>query len=339
MKTSEEKYSIKIIITEIFLLMLVSFISLFWGRYSLSSREVISILVQKVLGIASSSIEVDVIWNIRMPRILLNILVGAGLAASGAAFQGIFQNPLVSPDILGVSNGAGFGAALGMLLGAVSPFGIATMAFSGGLISVFITYSISKMKKEHSTLALVLSGVIVASFFSALISFAKLVADTDSVLPSITYWLMGSFSGATMNKVLFTLVFVGLGLIVLLAMRWKINLLSMGDEEAYTLGINPVKNRFIIIIACTFITAACVTVTGIIGWIGMIIPNICREYISADNKLLLPGSCITGALFMIIVDLIARSITAAEIPIGILTAIIGAPTFVLIFFKKGGEMN
>lgn len=339
MKTKVENRAIKIILIGAILLIIMGFVSLFLGRYSLSPKEVISILIKKVLGTSDSTIEVDVVWNIRMPRMILNILVGGGLAASGAAFQGIFQNRLVSPDILGVSNGAGFGAALAMFLGASSPFGIATMAFSGGLISVLMTYSISKIKKEQSTLALVLSGIIVASFFSALISFIKLVADTDSVLPSITYWLMGSFSSPTINKVLFTVNFVGIGLMVLMAMRWKINVLSMGDEEAYTLGIDPVKNRFVIIAACTFITAACVTVTGIIGWIGMIIPNICREYISADNKLLVPASCVIGALFMVVVDLIARSVTAGEIPIGILTAIIGAPIFVLIFFKKEGEMN
>ncbi len=339
MRTKVENDAERIIMVGILSLILVSFVSLFLGRYSLSPIKVISILIQKALGMADSSIEVNVVWNIRMPRMLLNILVGAGLAASGTAFQGVFQNRLVSPDILGVSNGAGFGAALAMFLGAGSPFGIAAMAFSGGLISVLMTYFISKMKKEQSTLALVLSGIIVASFFSALISFIKLVADTDSVLPSITYWLMGSFSGATMGKVLFTAIFVGAGLIVLLAMRWKINVLSMGDEESYTLGIDPVKNRLVIIAACTFITAACVTVTGIIGWIGMIIPNICREYISADNKLLLPATCVAGALFMVMVDLLARCAAAAEIPIGILTAIVGAPIFILIFFKKEGEMN
>lgn len=339
MKTIEEKRAISIISVGLILVVVVGFCSLFLGRYSISPGEVIEILINKILGISQKSMATNVVWNIRLPRLLMNIIVGAGLACSGAAFQGIFQNRLVSPDILGVSNGAGFGACLAMLLGKGIPLGITGMAFLGGMISVFLTYTISKMKKDNSTLSLVLSGIVVASFFSALISLVKLVADTDSVLPSITYWLMGSFASATFKKVLFAGVPVVIGVLILLLMRWKVNVLSMGDDEAYTLGINPAKNRLIIIIAATFITAACVTVTGIIGWIGMVMPNICREYVSADNKILLPASCVLGALFMIVVDLIARGISAAEIPIGILTAIVGAPIFVLICFKKEGGLQ
>lgn len=339
MGTNAEYRAIKIIAIGTFMLLIMSFVSLFLGRYLLSPKVIIEVLKHKVFRIADSSIEMNIVWDIRISRILLNILVGAGLAASGAAFQGIFQNRLVSPDILGVSNGAGFGAALAMFLGLGTSSGIAVLAFGGGITSVLLSYFISKLKKEQTTLALVLSGIIVASFFSALISFLKLVADTESVLPSITYWLMGSFASSTMDKVLFAAVFIGIGLVVLLAMRWKINVLSMGDEEAYTLGIDPIKNRAIIIIAGTFVTAACVTITGIIGWIGMIIPNICREYISADNRLLMPATCVIGALFMVTVDLMARCATAAEIPIGILTAIVGAPIFILVFFKKEGDLT
>lgn len=336
---NEEKRATMIIIFGIILLLSVSFISLFIGRYTLTLGEVFQILGHKITGNVSNDIAYRVVWDIRFPRVLLSILVGAGLAASGTAFQGIFQNRLVSPDILGVSNGAGFGAALAMLLGTTMSFGLASMAFTGGIVSVLLTYSISKIKKDCSDLALVLSGIVVAAFFSALISFIKLVADTESVLPSITYWLMGSFASATFDKVSFASIIIIAGLIVLVMMRWKINILSMGDNEAYTLGINPKINRFVIIIACTLITATCVTVSGIIGWIGMIMPNICREYISANNKYLLPGSIVLGALFMVSVDLIARCATAAEIPIGILTAIIGAPIFIFVFFKKEGVGN
>lgn len=336
---NEEKRSIKIVILGIIALIIASFVSLFLGRYTVSPLAVIDILFDKIMGTIGDDVSYNVILDIRLPRIFLNILVGAGLSISGAAFQGIFQNRLVSSDILGVSNGAGFGAALGMFLGSNSPLGVTTMAFIGGIASVTLTYSISKIKKDNSTLTLVLSGIIVASFFSALISFIKLVADTDSVLPSITYWLMGSFSGATNEKIFFASSFIVIGIIIIFSMRWKINVLSMGDEEAYTLGLNPAKNRFVIIAACTFVTAACVTVTGIIGWVGMIMPNMCREYISANNKILIPASAIFGSLFMVIVDFIARFVTAAEIPIGILTAVIGAPIFVLIFFKREGELN
>lgn len=329
----------KIILGVSVLLILIGFGALFLGRYTMHPKEVLQILWAQVTGTGEKTAATQAVWYIRLPRVLLAMIVGAGLAGAGASFQGIFQNRLVSPDILGVSNGAGFGAALAMLMGAQAPAGITGMAFAGGLISVVLTYSISRTKKNHSVLALVLSGVVVASFFSALISFVKLIADTESVLPSITYWLMGSFAGATFDKVGFALIFVGLGIGVLILMRWRINVLSMGDEEAYTLGIHPVKNRLIIIGACTLITAACVTVTGIIGWIGMVMPNMCRDYVSANHKWLLPASCILGAFFMLVVDILARSLTAAEIPVGILTAILGAPLFVMIYFRKEGGLS
>ncbi|MBN2898652.1 MAG: iron ABC transporter permease [Clostridia bacterium] len=321
------------------LLLIMAFVSLFLGRYMVSPGMVFQVIYHEITGRTLASVEQNIIWDIRLPRIMLNILVGGGLAAAGVAFQGVFQNRLVSPDILGVSNGAGFGAALGLLLGRLPPFGIAMMAFCGGLLSVGITYAISKIRKGKSTLTLVLSGIVVSSFFGAMISYIKLVADTDSVLPSITYWLMGSFAGASYANVFFCATFIGLGLLVLHLLCWKINILSMGDKEAYALGIDPEKNRMAIVIACTFITATCVMATGIIGWIGMIMPNLCREFISANNKYLLPAATIGGGLFMVVIDLVARISTAAEIPIGILTAVIGAPIFIIVFFKQEGEMN
>lgn len=337
MKTRLEKRAAGIILICLLFLILLAFCSLFIGRYMVAPGEVLSILWRKIWGSAETSIVVNVVWDIRLSRVLLNMIVGAGLAVSGAAFQGIFQNRLVSPDILGVSSGAGFGAALGILLAFGLPSVVTTFAFAFGLISVLMTYAVAKTKKDRSTLSLVLSGIVIASLFNALLSFVKLVADTDSALPAITYWLMGSFTGATFEKVLLAGIPVFIGLALLFALRWKINLLSMGDEEAYTLGIHPAKNRLIIIGACTLITAACVTVTGIIGWIGMILPNICREFISADNRYLIPASAVTGALFMVIVDFMARMVAPSEIPVGILTALVGAPLFILIYRKDGGS--
>ena len=333
--TSEErKRSRRIIIILSLLLLAVSFCSLFLGRYTISPSGVLTILYQKITGAAERSADLNVVWNIRLSRVLLNIIVGAGLAASGTAFQAIFQNRLVSPDILGVSYGAGFGAALAILLTGGTAVWLTGFAFIFGLISVFLTFALSKIRRSSSVLAMVLSGIIVSSFFSALLSLIKLAADTESELPAITYWLMGSFASTTFSKVLLAVVPVAIGLTVLFLMRWKLNLLSMGDDEAYTLGIDPKVNRLVIICAATVITAACVTVTGIIGWIGMILPNICREFISADNQQLLPASCVSGALFMVLVDLLARSITSGEIPIGILTALVGAPIFAVIYGKE-----
>lgn len=330
-----EKRAVSILVGSGVCLVILGWISLFLGRFIISPKEVVRILYLHMGGKTEASFAAQTVLNIRLPRTLLAIIVGAGLSVSGASFQGIFQNRLVSPDILGVSNGAGFGAALAMLLG-LTPSGVTAFAFLGGILSVALSYGMSRMKKEHSLLALVLSGIVVASFFSALISFLKLIADTESALPSITYWLMGSFAGADYKKAAFAFFLVGIGMIVLFLMRWRINLLSMGDEEAYTLGINPKKNRLIVIAACTLITSACVTVTGIIGWIGMIMPNICRDYISANNRWLLPAAGVVGGFFMLLVDISARTLTAAEIPVGILTSVFGAPLFVMIYFKREG---
>lgn len=334
MITSKDKRCLGIIIILAMLLLIVSFYSLFLGRYKISPAGVLTVLYEKIIGTAGKSADINVVWNIRVSRVLLNIIVGAGLSASGTAYQAIFQNRLVSPDILGVSNGAGFGAALAILFVGGTAVCLTSFAFFFGLISVFLTFALSKFRRSYSALSIVLSGVIVSSFFNAMISMIKLAADTESELPAITYWLMGSFASTTFSKVLLAVIPVAIGLTVLFLMRWKLNLLSMGDEEAYTLGIDPKMNRLVIITASTVITAACVTVTGVIGWIGMIMPNICREFISADNQQLLPASCISGALFMVLVDLLARSITPGEIPIGILTALVGAPIFAVFYGKE-----
>lgn len=334
---NEENKAKIIILTCLVLLLVVSFCSLFLGRFSNSPGEVIDVFKYKLFGIGENSRVVTIVWDIRLPRLLLNILVGAGLSVAGAAFQGIFQNRLVSPDILGVSNGAGFGAALGIFLASGLNYMVAPMAFVCGLVSVFMTFSIYKMKREQSVLYLVLSGIIVGSMFNALISMLKLVADTDSVLPSITYWLMGSFTSSSYSKVVLAGIPILIGTVVLILYRWRINILSMGDKEAFTLGVQPKQTRLIIIGACTLITAACVTVSGIIGWVGMIIPNICREYVSGDNRYLIPASIVIGALFMVLADLVARTITPAEIPIGIITALIGGPLFIFVYKRSGGE--
>lgn len=312
------------------------FVTLFGGRYIISPQEVIDILLAGLSGGEMDGMAFSVVWNLRLPRALLNILVGAGLAVAGAAFQGIFKNPLVSPDVLGVSSGAAFGAAFGILLSGINHLAT-VMALIFGMASVFMTYSLSKLRGRVSTLSLVLSGMIISAVFSALISLIKYVADPYDKLPAITYWLMGSFASASYNNLKLVGIPIILGIIVLLMLRWRINILSLEDEDAYSLGINPIKTRLVIIVMATLITAACVTVTGVIGWIGLVIPHICRMIIGVDHKNLLPLSCVVGATFMIIVDLIARSVTAAEIPIGILTALVGAPFFALLFKKAKGD--
>lgn len=314
----------------------IFFISLFWGRYIIPPYEVSGILLDGIRGEKVDGMAFSVIWNLRLPRILLNSLVGAGLAVSGAAFQGIFRNPLVSPDVLGVSSGAAFGAALGILFSGINPLATG-MALFFGIVSVSITYTLSRMRGESSTLSLVLSGMIISAVFSALISLIKYVADPYDKLPAITYWLMGSFASASYSNLQLVGIPILLGTIVLLLLRWRINILSLGDEDAYSLGVNPVRTRQVIIVVATLITASCVTVTGVVGWVGLVIPHICRMLIGVDHKNMLPISCIVGATFMIFVDMIARTATAAEIPIGILTALVGAPFFALLFKQAKGD--
>ena len=252
---------------------------------------------------------------------------------AGAAFQSIFKNPLVSSDLLGVSNGAGFGAALAIL---ISGANIVTQifAFIFGLISVSITYLISKTYRAGGILVLVLSGVAISAFFNSLISAIKFIADPDDKLPEIVYWLMGSLASVTMDKLLMISIPVIVGAVILLLLRWHMNLLAMGDEEAQSLGINPSRIRLLIIAGCTLLTSAAVSISGIIGWIGLIIPHMARMIVGPDNKILIPASLSLGASFLLLVDNISRVAISIEIPIGILTAVIGVPIF-LYLLKRG----
>lgn len=318
------------------LLLVFSFGSLFLGRYYVEPEQVLKLLWSGLLGSPLDSVDKTVVLDIRLPRLLIVILVGAGLAVSGAAFQGCFHNPLVSPDVLGVSAGAGFGAALGILLTDGVNGVTATMAFCMGVLSVVFSLLLSRIKSESSILALVLSGIIVSAVFNALISLVKFVADTDSQLPAITFWLMGSFANTTFAELGKIVIPILAGITVLIAIRWRINVLTLGDEEAKTLGINPGKTRMVIITAVTIITASAVMVAGIVGWVGLIIPNLCRMIVGSDHQYLMPASCLCGAVFLLIVDFMARVVTPSEIPIGILTAIIGAPFFALVYKKTEG---
>nr|WP_028308830.1 iron ABC transporter permease [Desulfitibacter alkalitolerans] len=312
-------------------MLLTFFASLFLGRYVISPKTVVDILINSLFHMNSNAYEMEasIVIGLRLPRTILSMLIGAGLAASGATFQGLFRNPLVSPDVLGVSSGAGFGAALGILAAGIS--GITSVyAFGFGVLSVFITYSFAKARNEISVMSLVLSGMIVSSIFSALISLVKYIADPYDKLPAITYWLMGSFSKATYEDLKIVVLPMMAGITVLLLLRWRINILSLGDEEARSLGINPVKIRLAAIVLSTIITAASVTVVGVVGWVGLVIPHISRLLVGVDHQDLLPASCILGAIFLTLVDIIARTASSVEIPIGILTALVGAPFFAFL---------
>lgn len=303
------------------------------GRYNVKVSDIFKIIVEKIVNPSFNSKDSIVIIQMRIPRIFTSILVGAGLSVSGVTFQGMFQNKLVSPDILGVSSGAGFGAALGILI--TEEVGILTgiLAFSFGISGVLITFIIAKFLTDKTPITLVLSGIIVSAGFNSLLSFIKLTSDKDSVLPAITYWLMGSFSPSTLSKLKTVAVPILFGIFIIFLYGRKLNILTLGDDEAYMLGINPKNTRIILASCCSLITACCVMTSGIIGWIGIIIPNICRMYIGSDNRRLILFSAMTGSIFMLIVDTVSRTLTSMEIPVGILISLIGAPLFVLIYGK------
>ena len=330
---NETKEIISIILL-IFFPIVLSFASFLIGRYPISPVDVVNTILCPIFPqLEVNSTITTIVYEIRLPRILGAIVVGACLAISGAAFQSIFKNPLVSSDLLGVSNGAGFGAALAILLSGAN---IVTQifAFVFGLISVATTYLISRTYKAGGILVLVLSGVAISAFFNSLISAIKFIADPDDKLPEIVYWLMGSLASINADKLLMILIPVIIGLVILLLLRWHMNLLAMGDEEAQSLGLNPSRIRLLIIAGCTLLTSAAVSISGIVGWVGLIIPHMARMIVGPDNRVLLPASLSLGASFLLLIDNISRAVIAIEIPIGILTAIIGVPIF-LYLLKRG----
>lgn len=325
----------KIIVAALFIiLLLVIWLSLFIGRYPLSIIKVLHIIINNLFnaGKADTNIQDSVVIDIRLPRALLGALVGASLAASGTALQGLFRNPLVDAGLLGVSSGAGFGAALAIIL-FHSQVMIYLFAFGFGLLAVFLSYSVGKISKTTPAIMLVLGGVVISTMFSSLLAFLKYVADPYSQLPEITFWLMGSLATASFQDISIAAIPMIVGMGGLLLVRWRINVLSMGDKEAQALGLQVGRNKMIVIICTTLATAGAVCVTGMIGWIGLVIPHIGRMLVGNDNALLLPASIALGGIFLILIDNIGRMLTGSEIPLSILTALVGGP-FYIYFLKK-----
>ena len=306
------------------------------GRYPISPDKVVCMLAGQIAPIDAfwTDQEATIFFNVRLPRVVLALLVGCCLASAGAAYQGTFQNPLVSPDILGASQGAAFGAAVAILLG-LGSFGISALAFGFAILTVMLVVAVAQAARGNQVLTVVLAGVMVSSLFSAGVSFTKLIADPTDQLPAITYWLMGSLTGAKPADITLAAPPMAFGLIALYVLRWRINILTMGDEEASTMGVNTKRLRMVIIIAATLVTAASVAVTGMIGWVGLVIPHLSRMLIGSDFRKLMPASMLMGAGFLLLVDDVSRLLTTAEIPIGILTAFIGAPFFLYLITREG----
>lgn len=305
------------------------------GRYDVPLREVAAILCSQIIDLPKTwndNMAIAVL-NVRFPRITLACLVGCSLAASGAAYQSVFQNPMAAPDILGASSGACFGAALAILM-RLPKWGVTLSAFCFSLLTVALVYGIGRKIRGSQVVNILLAGIMVSSLFSAGTSFIKLAADPSEQLPAITYWLMGSLSGTRLADVGFAIGPMLLGLIPLFLLRWRLNLLNFGEEEAKTMGINTAHLRLIVILSATFLTAASVAVSGMIGWVGLVIPHFCRKLVGNDCRYLLPASMLFGAFFLLLVDNLSRNLTATEIPIGILTAFVGAPFFIYLMMRK-----
>jgi len=317
------------------LIPVVALICLGIGRYSLSPLQILKSIGQAITGAEGDVMAKTVIFKVRLPRILLALAAGAGLACSGAAFQGLFSNPLATPDTLGVASGASFGAVLAMMFH-WNLIGVQFLALIFGLLSCFLTYQISRIKGKSSIIMIILSGMVISSLFQALVSIVKYMADPEDELPSITYWLMGSMSTVTYKSLLFGLPFIFIGLIIIYALKWRLNILSLNEDEAKSMGLNIKLMRLLIIVASSLITASVISMCGQIGWVGLLIPHISRMLLGSNNKTVVPLSISFGAIFMVIIDTFARSASSAEIPISILTAIIGAPVFISLLRKTGG---
>jgi iron complex transport system permease protein len=306
------------------------------GTYDISIQDVFStILTHITFGDTSTIAKLHntIIWEIRVPRVLLTIFVGGALAIAGAVFQGVFRNPLVEPYILGVSSGAAFGAALAIVFPTIF-FSIQLSAFVFGSFAVAIAYMLARVRGETPIITLILAGVIIGSIFSALVSLLKYISD-DTALREIVFWLMGGFYYTTWDDIVLIAPLVTGGFLILWALGWKLNILSMGDNEARTLGVNPEKYKFIVVTIATAITAFAVSIVGIIAWVGLMMPHASRMILGPDNRFIIPASFMMGGIYLIMCDTLARTLTSSEIPVGIITSILGAPYLCYLLRNKG----
>lgn len=315
-------------------LILLAIISLCFGNYQIPMSHLYDAILAQFTGQPLvSPIESNIIFSLRLPRMLAAVGIGAALAISGTAYQSIFQNPLVSPDLLGVSNGAAVGAALAILLGLHS-FGTQVLAFIVGLAAVMLSVLIPRLMGRSTNLTLVLAGVVVSGLMQAILGLLKYMADPDSQLQNIVYWQLGSLSKVTVNSFMSVLPMLLLGMLVLFIMRWRLTVLGLGDAAAQSMGINVTTERRIVVLCATVLTAASVCLSGTIGWIGLVVPHMARMLVGPNTRYSLPLSGLIGAIFLLIVDTLARTLSAGEIPLSILTGFIGTPIFIYILATR-----
>ncbi|MTV82189.1 iron ABC transporter permease [Secundilactobacillus folii] len=331
---SNAKQQHRIIWLALISLVLLALISLCFGNYQIPLTHLYDAILGSLTGqTLVSPIESNIIFSLRLPRMLAAICIGAALAISGTAYQSIFQNPLVSPDLLGVSNGAAVGAALAILFG-WHALGTQIMAFLLGLAAVLLSVMIPRLMGRSTNLTLVLAGVVVSGLMQAILGLLKYLADPDSQLQNIVYWQLGSLSKVTVGNLVSVLPMMLLGMIVLWIMRWRLTVLGLGDAAAQSMGVNVKVERRIVVVCATILTAASVCLSGTIGWIGLVVPHMARMLIGPNTRYSLPLSALVGAIFLLIVDTLARTLSAGEIPLSILTGFIGTPIFIYILATR-----
>ena len=330
-KTFGSKVSFKIKLLILLAVVAAFFFSFMMGKYAMTPVEVCQTFWAHFFDPANVDPKMDrVLFRIRLPRVGVVMLVGAALAVAGASYQGMFKNPLTSPDLLGASAGASLGACLALLWGLAGEY-VQLFAFLGGMLAVGMAVWLNRQVDYDPALGLVLAGILVSTLFQSGMSMVKFLADADDKLPTITFWLMGSFANVNAGDFLVSLLPMLIGFVILMSQSWKLNVLSFGDEEARAMGVKTRSTRLLVIFASTLITSASVAVAGIVGWIGLVIPHLARAIVGPNYKVLLPCSMVVGAVYLLLVDNIARLAMTVEVPIGILTAILGVPFFVVIF--------
>lgn len=336
---SKRKQGIPVNLTVVLIVILpviLFLLSLPLGRYQITTIDVVRVLLSPIIpGIADNIplIARQLVLQVRVPRILAALLIGASYGATGTAFQAIFKNPLVDSNILGVTSGAGFGAAIAILLMA-STWQVQISAFVFGLVAVSLSFFGSRLYKTTPLLVLTLMGILVGSLFNSLTSLLKYVADPLDALPAITFWLLGSLSNVTWNRMSALIIITLVGLVLLWLVRWRLNILSLGDQEAKSLGVDPVQVKILIIFVATLMTAVAVSISGVIGWVGLVIPHAGRMIVGPDHKRLMPVSIGLGGAFMILIDNVSRTLLPGEIPLGVLTGLIGVPMLIILLRRS-----
>lgn len=318
-------------------LLLVMIGSFLLGRYGISPLDLLKILWSRVVPVSVSwePITENIVLYVRLPRIYMAVLVGAALSVSGATYQCMFRNPMAAPDILGASTGAAFGAALAIVTG-LSYTAILVCAFVSSLLCMVLVMLCGRLNRGNPVLGLILSGIMISSLFQAATSYLKMIADPNDTLPEITYWLMGSLSGVSLDDFTYVWIPFLVGFVPLFFLRWKLNLLTLDEDEARTMGVNTRRLRAVAIFSSTLLVAASVAVSGVIGWVGLVIPHMARKAVGSDCRVLLPASALLGGSFLLLVDDLARTLYTTELPLGILTAVIGAPFFLYLLSRKKG---